>query len=294
MRSPSFGGWASPSARASCRSRRARAAGRYAADGGARGGIRSRTRRLRGRSRARARWWRPAPASSARRTPRPGAPRGGCVPARRRRLRGVGRPSRGRACRRRQERRCGRGRRDPGPGAQRRRDGRGRHLPRGAPPLALSGGQARTFVGRAGTGDLVATALAPTSRNRTAGELLAPGVPAAEIPGRVGQAVEALETVSLLARAIEQAGLEAPVTRARTPDQRLATARRLGGARARQAARARPLSRRPHRTAAPAGYLVGASAGVAPARAPSRRRASPGARKRPGRRGLSGLSLSIQ
>jgi glycerol-3-phosphate dehydrogenase (NAD(P)+) len=74
-----------------------------------------------------------------------------------------------------------------------------------------SGGQARTFVGRGGTGDLVATALAPTSRNRSAGELLAQGVPAAEIPERLGQAVEALETVELLARAIERAGLEAPV-----------------------------------------------------------------------------------
>jgi len=79
---------------------------------------------------------------------------------------------------------------------------------------AASGGQARTFVGRAGTGDLVATALAPTSRNRSAGELLAAGVPAAEIPERVGQAVEALETVPVLARAIERAGVEAPVTSA--------------------------------------------------------------------------------
>jgi glycerol-3-phosphate dehydrogenase (NAD(P)+) len=77
-----------------------------------------------------------------------------------------------------------------------------------------SGGQARTFVGRAGTGDLVATALAPMSRNRSAGELLAQGVPAAEIPERVGQAVEALETVPVLARAIERAGVEAPVTSA--------------------------------------------------------------------------------
>ncbi len=42
----------------------------------------------------------------------------------------------------------------------------------------LSGGSARTFVGRSGTGDLVATALAPASRNRSAGELLAAGVPA--------------------------------------------------------------------------------------------------------------------
>jgi glycerol-3-phosphate dehydrogenase (NAD(P)+) len=74
-----------------------------------------------------------------------------------------------------------------------------------------SGGQARTFVGRAGTGDLVATALAPTSRNRSAGELLAQGVPAAEIPARLGQAVEALETVSLLARASNSAGVPAPV-----------------------------------------------------------------------------------
>jgi glycerol-3-phosphate dehydrogenase (NAD(P)+) len=77
-----------------------------------------------------------------------------------------------------------------------------------------SGGQARTFVGRAGTGDLVATALAPSSRNRSAGELLAQGVPAAEIPERIGQAVEALETVRLLARAVERAGLEAPVVTA--------------------------------------------------------------------------------
>ena len=80
--------------------------------------------------------------------------------------------------------------------------------------LALAeagGGRANTFVGRPGTGDLVATALAPSSRNRSAGELLAEGVPAAEIPDRLGQAVEALETVQLLARAIERGGLEAPV-----------------------------------------------------------------------------------
>jgi glycerol-3-phosphate dehydrogenase (NAD(P)+) len=77
-----------------------------------------------------------------------------------------------------------------------------------------SGGRARTFVGRAGTGDLVATALAPTSRNRSAGELLAEGVPAEEIPGRIGQAVEALETVRLLAHAIERERLDAPVVSA--------------------------------------------------------------------------------
>ena len=77
-----------------------------------------------------------------------------------------------------------------------------------------SGGKARTFVGRSGTGDLVATALAPSSRNRSAGELLARGVPGAEIPVRLGQAVEALETVPLLARALDRAGLDAPVVSA--------------------------------------------------------------------------------
>jgi glycerol-3-phosphate dehydrogenase (NAD(P)+) len=61
---------------------------------------------------------------------------------------------------------------------------------------------------------LVATALAPQSRNRRAGELLARGVPATDIPTRVGQAVEALETVPLLARALAQAGVDAPVTAA--------------------------------------------------------------------------------
>jgi glycerol-3-phosphate dehydrogenase (NAD(P)+) len=83
--------------------------------------------------------------------------------------------------------------------------------------LALAkqgGGRASTFVGRAGTGDLLATALAPQSRNRSAGELLAEGVPAAEIPERLGQAVEALETVPLLARAIERAGVPAPIVSA--------------------------------------------------------------------------------
>ncbi|CAB4916961.1 unannotated protein [freshwater metagenome] len=74
------------------------------------------------------------------------------------------------------------------------------------------GGRAESLIGLAGTGDLVATALAAGSRNRRAGELLAAGVPAEEIPARIGQAVEALDLVPLLARALERSGLEAPVT----------------------------------------------------------------------------------
>jgi glycerol-3-phosphate dehydrogenase (NAD(P)+) len=74
------------------------------------------------------------------------------------------------------------------------------------------GARPESMIGLAGTGDLVATALAPQSRNRRAGELLAEGVPAAEIQARVGQTVEALESVPLLALALDQAGFAAPVT----------------------------------------------------------------------------------
>jgi glycerol-3-phosphate dehydrogenase (NAD(P)+) len=76
------------------------------------------------------------------------------------------------------------------------------------------GARPESMIGLAGTGDLVATALARESRNRRAGELLAAGVPAGEIPARVGQAVEALESVPLLARALTRAGVEAPVSAA--------------------------------------------------------------------------------
>jgi glycerol-3-phosphate dehydrogenase (NAD(P)+) len=75
----------------------------------------------------------------------------------------------------------------------------------------VQGAHAETFVGRAGIGDLMATALAPSSRNRAAGELLAQGVPAQQVPERLGQVSEALETVSLLARACQTAAVDAPV-----------------------------------------------------------------------------------
>jgi glycerol-3-phosphate dehydrogenase (NAD(P)+) len=74
------------------------------------------------------------------------------------------------------------------------------------------GARPESMIGLAGAGDLVATALAKESRNRRAGELLAAGVPAAEIPRQIGQAVESLESVPLLARALEAAGVRAPVT----------------------------------------------------------------------------------
>jgi glycerol-3-phosphate dehydrogenase (NAD(P)+) len=80
--------------------------------------------------------------------------------------------------------------------------------------LALhSGGRTETFIGLAGTGDLVGTALADHSRNRRAGELLGRGVPADQIAALLEETPESLDAVPLLVRAFEEAGLEAPATR---------------------------------------------------------------------------------
>jgi glycerol-3-phosphate dehydrogenase (NAD(P)+) len=68
------------------------------------------------------------------------------------------------------------------------------------------GAELGTFSGLAGVGDLTASVLAPTGRNRRAGELLGRGTPAAEIPDKIGQASEGLDAVPLLATATEAAG----------------------------------------------------------------------------------------
>jgi 1-acyl-sn-glycerol-3-phosphate acyltransferase len=74
----------------------------------------------------------------------------------------------------------------------------------------VRGGEADTFAGLAGIGDLTATILAPGSRNRQAGELLGSGTPAEQIPAKIGQASEGLDSVPLIAETLESAGVEAP------------------------------------------------------------------------------------
>jgi glycerol-3-phosphate dehydrogenase len=71
------------------------------------------------------------------------------------------------------------------------------------------GAELETFSGLAGVGDLTATMMAPTGRNRRAGELLGNGTPAAEIPKLIGQASEGLDTTPLLARAVAASGVSA-------------------------------------------------------------------------------------
>jgi 1-acyl-sn-glycerol-3-phosphate acyltransferase len=81
-------------------------------------------------------------------------------------------------------------------------DGLARHL----------GSAPDTFAGLAGAGDLVATVVAAGSRNRRAGELLAQGMPAAEIGSVLGHTAEAVDTVPLLATLLREAQLSAPAT----------------------------------------------------------------------------------
>ena len=77
------------------------------------------------------------------------------------------------------------------------------------------GARPESMIGLAGTGDLVATALAPREpqppRRRAARRR---ACPRPRSPRAIGQAVEALESVPLLARALEAAGVGAPVTSA--------------------------------------------------------------------------------
>jgi glycerol-3-phosphate dehydrogenase (NAD(P)+) len=76
-----------------------------------------------------------------------------------------------------------------------------------------AGARPETFSGLAGAGDLVATVVAQQSRNRRAGELLAAGVPPDEIGATVGQAVEGLDTLPLLAdRLADEPGDHGAVT----------------------------------------------------------------------------------
>jgi 1-acyl-sn-glycerol-3-phosphate acyltransferase len=73
------------------------------------------------------------------------------------------------------------------------------------------GAHPETFAGLAGAGDLVATVLAESSRNRRAGELLAQGVAGDAIDPLLGQTAEAVHFVPLLAERVAAAGHDAPV-----------------------------------------------------------------------------------
>src|SRR3954451_11208934 len=72
------------------------------------------------------------------------------------------------------------------------------------------GAQTETFLGLAGAGDLVATTIAPHSRNRRAGELLGQGVPGEQIPAILPQAAEGISSVPLLVEALDRETIPCP------------------------------------------------------------------------------------
>src|SRR5205807_3362888 len=72
------------------------------------------------------------------------------------------------------------------------------------------GGRPETFAGLAGAGDLVATVVASSSRNRRAGELLSHGVAPEDIGLVLGHVAEAVDAVPLLASVARTAHLETP------------------------------------------------------------------------------------
>lgn len=70
-----------------------------------------------------------------------------------------------------------------------------------------------TVAGLAGFGDLIATCTSKFSRNRTVGELLAKGVPLAEIPQRLGgQVAEGIATAAAAYLASTRRGISMPIT----------------------------------------------------------------------------------
>jgi glycerol-3-phosphate dehydrogenase (NAD(P)+) len=75
------------------------------------------------------------------------------------------------------------------------------------------GGEAATFAGLAGLGDLIATCMSPLSRNRTLGEQLGAGKTLAEITGATRTVAEGVGTAFTVHELAERYGMEMPVCR---------------------------------------------------------------------------------
>jgi glycerol-3-phosphate dehydrogenase (NAD(P)+) len=73
------------------------------------------------------------------------------------------------------------------------------------------GGEAATFAGLAGMGDLVTTCISPHSRNRTVGEQLGAGRTLAEITSEMNMVAEGLKTAVTAHELAQQYELDLPV-----------------------------------------------------------------------------------
>jgi glycerol-3-phosphate dehydrogenase (NAD(P)+) len=76
------------------------------------------------------------------------------------------------------------------------------------------GGQARTFAGLAGLGNLLATCMSPLSRNRHVGEQLGKVRKLDDIVGEMRMVAEGVHTCSVVLELARRYGVETPITRA--------------------------------------------------------------------------------
>ncbi|GGI06416.1 NAD(P)H-dependent glycerol-3-phosphate dehydrogenase [Egicoccus halophilus] len=77
---------------------------------------------------------------------------------------------------------------------------------------AALGGQALTFSGLAGVGDLVATCTSPKSRNRTVGDRLGRGERLDEVVASMNMVAEGVKSSRAILGLAERAGVEMPIT----------------------------------------------------------------------------------
>ena len=73
------------------------------------------------------------------------------------------------------------------------------------------GGEAQTFAGLAGLGDLLATCTSPLSRNRSVGEQLGKGRKLADIVGEMRMVAEGIHTCGLALELAKRHGVEMPI-----------------------------------------------------------------------------------
>lgn len=78
---------------------------------------------------------------------------------------------------------------------------------------AALGGQATTFAGLAGMGDLVATCASPLSRNHRLGAALGRGLSVEAAAAEVGQTAEGVATARAVADLAQRLGVDMPITR---------------------------------------------------------------------------------
>jgi glycerol-3-phosphate dehydrogenase (NAD(P)+) len=77
----------------------------------------------------------------------------------------------------------------------------------------VMGGEAATFAGLAGIGDLLATCISPLSRNRTVGYKLAQGRTIEEIVAEMNMVAEGVKNARLVVELSERHGIELPICR---------------------------------------------------------------------------------